>query len=94
MARFICDRCGMTIPPHAQYIVKMEVYADPTLPEVSADDLEETDYARRMEELLAEMEGISAEELEESVHWRREFRICRPCQRALLKNPLGGERPS
>jgi hypothetical protein len=83
----------MTIPPHAHYVVKMEVYADPTLPAVSSDDLEETDYARRMGELLAEMEGLSAEELEDAVHWRREFRICRPCQRALLKNPLGAEDP-
>jgi hypothetical protein len=84
----------MTIPPHAHYVVKIEVYADPTLPAVSADDLAEMDYARRMQELLAEMEGLSSEELEDSVHWRREFRICRPCQVALLKNPLGAERPS
>ena len=94
MARFICDRCGMTIPPHAHYVVKLEVYADPTLPDISADDLEEMDYARRMQELLAEMEGLSSEELEDSVHWRREFRICRSCQRALLKNPLGAENVS
>jgi hypothetical protein len=84
----------MTIPPHAHYVVKLEVYADPTLPDISADDLEEMDYARRMQELLAEMEGLSSEELEDSVHWRREFRICRPCQRALLKNPLGAEHAS
>ena len=84
----------MTIPPHAHYVVKLEVYADPTLPDISADDLEEMDYARRMQELLAEMEGLSSEELEDSVHWRREFRICRSCQRALLKNPLGAENAS
>jgi ribosomal protein L40E len=89
MSRFICDRCGMTIPPHAHYVVKMEVYADPSLPAVSSDDLEETDYASRTADLLREMEGMSAQELEDAVHWRREFKICRPCQAGLLKNPLG-----
>jgi hypothetical protein len=91
MPRFICDRCGMTIPPHAHYVVKMEVYADPSLPAVSSDDLEETDYAQRTADLLREMEGMSAQELEDAVHWRREFKICRPCQVGLLRNPLGAE---
>ena len=89
MPRFICDRCGMTIPPHAHYVVKIEVYADPSLPDVSSDDLEETDYAQRTADLLREMEGMSAQELEEAVHWKRDFKICRPCQVRLLKNPLG-----
>jgi ribosomal protein L40E len=89
MPRFICDRCGMTIPPHAHYVVKIEVYADPSLPAVSSDDLEETDYAQRTADLLREMQGMSAQELEDAVHWKREFKICRPCQVALLKDPLG-----
>ena len=88
MPRFICDRCGMTIPPHAHYIVKIEIYADPTLPDVSADDLEEADYARRMADLLKEMESLSQEQLEDAVHWQRDFKICRPCQLHLIKNPL------
>jgi hypothetical protein len=89
MPRFICDRCGMTIPPHAHYIVKIEVYADPSLPAVSSDDLGETDYAQRTADLLREMERMLAQELEDAVHWTRDFKICRPCQFALLKNPLG-----
>jgi len=89
--RFICDRCGDSIPPHAHYVVKMEVYADPTMPAVTSDDLEEADHARRVAELLASMEGMTAEELEDSVHWAREFRICRACQVRLIGNPLGAE---
>ncbi|MDB5324234.1 MAG: hypothetical protein JWN40_5865 [Phycisphaerales bacterium] len=79
----------MTIPPHAHYVVKIEIYADPALPAVSSDDLEETDYAQRTADLLREMEMLSPQELEDSVHWQRDFKICRPCQRALLRNPLG-----
>jgi ribosomal protein L40E len=88
MPRFICDRCGMTIPPHAHYIVKIEIYADPTLPDISADDLEEADYAKRMADLLKEMESLSQEQLEDAVHWQRDFKICRACQLHLIKNPL------
>jgi hypothetical protein len=88
MPRFICDRCGMTIPPHAHYVVKIEIYADPTLPDVSADDLEEADYAKRMSDLLKEMESLSQGQLEDAVHWQRDFKICRSCQLHLIKNPL------
>ena len=88
MPRFICDRCGMTIPPHAHSIVKIEIYADPTLPDISADELEEADYAKRMADLLKEMESLSQEQLEDAVHWQRDFKICRSCQLHLIKNPL------
>jgi len=87
--RFICDRCGMTIPLHAHYVVKVEVYADPSIPAVTSDDIEEADYERRMKELIGEMEGMSAKELEEAVHWRGEFKICRACQVEWIKSPLG-----
>jgi hypothetical protein len=90
--RFICDRCGMSIPPHAHYVVKLEVYADPTLPAVTSDEIEEADYDRKVAELLEQMRHASAEELENSVHWQREFRICRPCQLQLLADPLGAAR--
>ena len=92
--RHICDRCGNTIPPHAHYVVKIQVYADPTLPAVSADDLEEADYEGRMAELMKQMEGMSAQELQDAVHWEREFKVCRPCQVKLIGDPLNtaGER--
>lgn len=92
-ARFICDRCGDTIAPHADYIVKMQVYADPSLPAVTADDLEETDYQNRMSELLKQMKSMSADQLQDAVHWQREFRICRLCQLKLIRNPLGMQTP-
>jgi hypothetical protein len=89
--RFICDRCGMTIPPHAHYVVKMSVYADPSVPSATSDEIEEADYERRTAELMKEMAGMSAQELEDSVHWEREFRICRGCQMRFIRDPLGSE---
>jgi hypothetical protein len=89
--RFTCDRCGDTIPPHAHYVVKLTVYADPTLPATTSDDIEETDYDRRLSDLMRQMEKMTAQELADSVHWEREFKICRPCQTRLLANPLGAQ---
>jgi hypothetical protein len=88
MPRHICDRCGDTIPPHAHYVLKMQCYADPSLPPVTSDDLEEADYDHKIADLLKQMASIPPDQLERSVHWEQEFRICRPCQQALLKDPL------
>jgi hypothetical protein len=67
----------------------MQVYADPSLPAVSSDDIEEADYPNRMAELLKQMRGMSAEQLEDAVYWQREFKICRSCQIRLIADPLG-----
>ena len=39
--RVICDLCGDTVPPHAHYVVRIDVFADPSLPPVTTDELEE-----------------------------------------------------
>ena len=87
-----CELCGRAIPPHQHYVVRIDVFADPSLPAVSRDDIEEADYERRMADLLAQMKNMSAQELQDSVHWEREFKICRPCQVKFLANPLGKPR--
>src|SRR3712207_6896417 len=38
----------------------------------------------RSSDLMAQMADMTERELEDSVHWAREFRICRPCQVRLL----------
>jgi translation initiation factor IF-2 len=90
--RVNCELCGRLIPPHAHYIVKIEVLADPSAPEMSSEELEETDWQRAMEALVEEMKQFTAEELEEQVYKRFEFQICRPCQIRFLANPLGKPR--
>ena len=87
--RILCDRCGRAIPRHAHYRVRIEVVADPSVPDLTQDDLEEADFDRTMAELLDQMADATAEELEDSVAKRFEFRICRPCQARFNGNPLG-----
>jgi hypothetical protein len=87
--RIICDICGQMIPPHGHYIVRMDIFADPAMPAMSAEEIAETDFQSQLAELLEEMKHLSAEDLQDQVHRRFEFRVCRFCQMRFLANPLG-----
>jgi hypothetical protein len=73
-------------------VVKIEVFADPAMPAVTADEMEEADYQAAMAELLAQMKEMSAEDLQDQVHRSFEFKLCRACQMRFLVNPLGKPR--
>ena len=90
--RHTCDICGTSIAPHAHYIVRIDVFADPSVPPIDTEGLDETDPAKTLAELMEEMKNMSADELQDQVHRRFEFRICRPCQARFLANPLGQPR--
>ncbi len=90
----ICDICGRAIAPHADYVVRIEVFANPQMPPVTAQELAEFDFDKTLAELLSQMEGMTAQELMDQVHRMFEFRICRPCQIRFLLNPLGKPRAS
>ncbi len=87
--RVICDICGDTVAPHAHYVVRIDVYADPSVPPVFSDDLEEDDPANKLGDLIKQMEAMSPDDLQDQVHRRFEYRLCPPCQRQFLANPLG-----
>jgi hypothetical protein len=85
----ICDLCGSRVPPSGFYVVRIDVYADPSVPPMSTEELEETDFDQTFQQLLDQMKGMSADDLQDDVHRRFEYRLCRPCQRKFLANPLG-----
>jgi hypothetical protein len=70
----------------------MDVFADPQMPPVTADEMEEADYQNAMAELIEQMKGMSADDLQDQVHRRFEFKLCRLCQMRFLVNPLGKPR--
>jgi hypothetical protein len=80
--------CHRLISSHAQYVVKIEVYADPAMPEVTRAELEETDYAEAIRKLLESMKDVPARELQDDVYRRFQFHLCPGCQRRYLENPL------
>ena len=56
------------------------------------EEMEETDYQQAMAELMAQMKDMSADELQDQVARRFEFKLCRACQMRFLANPLGKPR--
>jgi hypothetical protein len=87
-----CELCGSEIPPHAHYIVRIDVFADPQLPQLTAQEVAELDFDQELRQLMEQMKGLSADDLQDQVHRRFEYRICRPCQVKFLANPLGKPR--
>ena len=51
--------------PHQHYVVRIDVFADPTLPAVSSAELAASDLDAVMDKLLAEMKGLSTDELQD-----------------------------
>ena len=64
----------------------------PMVPAMSTEELEEADFDETLDKLLDEMKGMTADDLQDGVHRRFEYRLCRPCQRGFLLNPLGEPR--
>ena len=87
-----CDLCGKTLPTQVSFIVRIDVFADPTLPPITSEQLAAVDSSDAMDQLLEEMKTMSTDELQDGVHRRFEFRLCGPCQREFLNNPLGKPR--
>lgn len=87
-----CDRCNVLIPPHAHYVVRIDVFADPSMPEIDTGELEEMDFDETFRRLIEQMKQMSEQELQDQVHKRVEYRLCPRCQRAFLANPLGKPR--
>ena len=88
----LCNICGRQIPPHAHYVVRIEVFADPSMPVLSQAEVDALDFDKSLAELLEEMKHLSADELMDQVHRQFEFTICRACQIRFLANPLGKPR--
>src|SRR5947209_11751305 len=84
-----CALCGRPVEQHASYVVRIDVFADPSMPPLSTEELAATDFDQTLEELVGQMEGMSEEKLQDDVHRRFEYHVCRPCQRLILANPLG-----
>ena len=71
-------------------MVRIDVFADPTPEPIDTSAQPgEAGYIESVEELLAQMEGMSEEELQDQVARRFEYHLCPDCQKLILKNPLG-----
>jgi len=84
-----CAICHASLAPHAHYIVRIDLFADPTLPPMTTEALEQVDPAQSLPKLLEQMAHLSADDLQDQVHRRFEYHLCPACHRQFLDNPLG-----
>jgi hypothetical protein len=89
MKRVTCDACGRIVPAHAHYVVRIDIFADPSMPETTSDELAAMDFDAVFAQLIEQMKSMTADELQDQVHRRFEYRLCPACQRKFLANPLG-----
>ena len=87
--RVQCDLCGTHLPVAASYVVRIDVFADPSLPQMTSEDMAEMDFDHAFAELVEQMKTMTADDLQDGVHRRFEYRLCPSCQRGFLANPLG-----
>lgn len=68
--------------PRYRAVIEIAHAADPLV--MTEEDLDR-DYDREIRELLARMVSRSPREMEEEVYLKREFRLCGPCRKELLR---------
>src|SRR4051812_30829713 len=88
----LCDICHRGVDLHASYIVRIDVFADPTVPPLNSDDPEAPGFDQALDDLMEQMKEMTTEELQDGVHRRFEYRLCPACQLRFLANPLGKPR--
>lgn len=87
-----CELCGRTVDVRDSYVVRIDVFADPSVPPLSTEELAAIDFDQTVADLMEQMKHLTGDDLQDDVHRRFEYRLCRPCQRRFLCNPLGKPR--
>ena len=87
---FYCDRCAAALRPGSGdfYRVTIEAVADPSPPNESGAE-GPGELRRRIEQLLQQMQGLSAQEAMDQVYRRVTLYLCIRCYRPWIENPLG-----
>lgn len=89
-----CHRCGAVLTPGVGnwYVVRVEAFADPTPPNISAEAASPAaaaDTTAEIERLVEQMRHMSPTELGEQVYRSMTLQLCGPCYRAWIENPAG-----
>ncbi len=87
-----CEICDCTLAAHESYVVRIEAFADPALPPMSDEELQNADFDQTFSQVLDEMQHMTADQLQDGVYRRFEYRLCPRCHRRFLTNPLGKPR--
>jgi hypothetical protein len=86
----LCARCTAELHPGSGdfFQVTIDAVADPTPPTVATDD-SPAELRRQIEQLLGQMQNVSAREALDQVHRRLVIHLCGPCYQLWIENPAG-----
>jgi hypothetical protein len=87
----LCARCLKELHPGQQsfYVVEIKAYADPTMPDVTKEELEKTDFTKALEELYRRSRHMSKRELMDQIHRQLTIHLCSACYAQWIENPAG-----
>jgi len=88
-APLFCARCSTELRPGSGnfYRIFIEAMADPTAPVIAEENPEE--IRRQIDELIAQMQDISAQEAMDQVYRPLVLYLCGKCYRRWIENPTG-----
>jgi hypothetical protein len=86
----LCHRCGCELRPGDGnfYFVRIEAWADPTPPNISAEDLA-ADVSAEIDQVIEQMRDMSEQELMDQVYRRLTIHLCGVCYKTWIENPTG-----
>lgn len=70
------------------YVVRIEAVADPTPPNISAEDLAR-DFEAELERIFEQMRDASPQELMDQVYRRMTIHLCGRCYSKWIEDPAG-----
>jgi hypothetical protein len=83
-----CAICAAALTAGAGYMVRIDIFADPAWSD-SEFGGSHADIQESLADIINQAASMSADDLQDGVHRRFEYRVCSQCQRKLLANPLG-----
>jgi hypothetical protein len=85
-----CERCGAELEPGKGefYVIRIETFADPTPPSITAEDLQR-DIAAEIERLLASMRDLTEQEAMDQVYRKMTLCLCTACYQRWIEHPVG-----
>ena len=86
----ICHRCGAELETGRGrfYVVRIEAFADPTPPDITAEDLARN-IRSEIDRLMQEMSRLSDQELMDQVYRKLTIFLCNSCYNQWIENPTG-----
>ncbi len=87
----LCHRCGCDLTPGkgGWYVVRIEAFADPTPAPINEEDLGR-DIGGELDMLIQSMQGMSEQELMDSIYRRLTITLCASCYRGWIEDPASG----